>query len=716
MSAHQLRGYRFSTDAQWNACLVVQSDRATAPRGTAIRPFAPFERQPRVHATPGAHAPAVTRAGEVVWRDDAGLLHRLSADGEGTAGWPAPAAMAQANRIVASGSSLWVAAPPPDTLQRFEDDSLTRVLTAEVPNARVVDIAGDGAGSVFALVERDGRWQAVRHGPSGKAGTTITLQGVTDAQGLVYLPGSRRLVVLGGARQQRIVWFTADQPEATPLFSLAVAALRPCFQADVLGSGAGDRILLGGADGSALGATPHVVVLDADGNALDHLPLDTRDSPVTGVAGTSERLLVTGRRGLLEFAVARAVPDSAGPVRAVVITPPLFSPDREDQRRWLRVEATSSLPEGSTLEIAVAATDDPAVRDRLAAMASDESMTASQRAGRLLDEPGIWRSRTVFQGNAARASGGTPLSAKLFDVRDRYVWISVVLTASAGARVPGLSALAVLYPGRTLMEHLPSIYQKEEHQPDSYLRALVGVLESTTQGMDARIASMGSQVHPSTAQGPWLDFIAGWTGVPWDDALDVPQKRRIVARAGELAEARGTRAGLEALLECLMPGSPPRYRVTDPTADVGFATVGGGGCPGSTLPAMLGGRTRWNAELGSQSVLGLMRLPCAGQPDDGASQLAGRVRVEVAATAGERARWEPWLLSTITQMVPLTARVELRWVSAHALRSGRLDGTMTLDAPPPPHLGTGAITSLSRLPDRGVTLSDSGPGISRRLR
>jgi hypothetical protein len=102
--------------------------------------------------------------------------------------------------------------------------------------------------------------------------------------------------------------------------------------------------------------------------------------------------------------------------------------------------------------------------------------------------------------------------------------------------------------------------------------------------------------------------------------------------------------------------------------------------------------------------------------DDGASRLAGRISVEVAATAQERREWEPWLLSVISQMVPVVARVKVRWVSARALRSDRLDGTLTLEAPPLPHLGTDAITSMARLPEGRARLSTSGLAISRRLR
>jgi phage tail-like protein len=258
--------------------------------------------------------------------------------------------------------------------------------------------------------------------------------------------------------------------------------------------------------------------------------------------------------------------------------------------------------------------------------------------------------------------------------------------------------------------YLPALYRRAEVQPGDFLRSLVGVLESTTQMLDARIAQMGRYIHPKTAPGPWLDFIARWLGLPWDDAMSLDQKRAIATRAADLANGRGTRAGLEALLESLMPGRPRRFRVSDGTADFGMVMLGGTGCAGSRLPAILGGLPATATELGNKAILGRARLPCPGS-ENGAGRLVGHIRVDVAATAEERARWQPWLRNLIEDMVPATVRVRLRWLSAAAFRpEPELDDDgLELGPPPTPHLGTDAVTGLARLPDRRGT-SLSGPG------
>jgi phage tail-like protein len=260
------------------------------------------------------------------------------------------------------------------------------------------------------------------------------------------------------------------------------------------------------------------------------------------------------------------------------------------------------------------------------------------------------------------------------------------------------------------MENLPAIYRRAESQPGSFLRSLVGVLETTTQTIDARIADMGRHVNPQTASGKWLDFIASWLGLPWDDALSLDQKRSIALRAADIAKGRGTRAGLEALLESLMPGRPRRFRVVDTTADFDRATVGGDACSGSPLPALLGGLPSTATELGNKAILGKARLPC---PDSTAvaSRRVGRVRIDVAADAGERAKWEPWLRALVDDMMPVMARTELRWLSATAFRQDmQLDDALQLEEAPVPHLGTDAVTGIARLPGRrGISLS--GPGV-----
>jgi phage tail-like protein len=715
MSLQSARGFHFGNAEQWRACRFLQADSAAAREGR-VRPVAPLARPGALQESAGAHAPVIADNTDVMWTDDQGQIHRDTGCSDRPLIEAPPGPIARAKRLVATRDSVW--AIDGTLVGRYDAGSWTRVLTVESAGAEIRDIASDGLDAVLVLFKRDGQWYCTRVSNSGRKGQAMHLAGLSHVAGFVYLRRARRLVVLAG-RPAQLYWYAENGSRA--LFGIPVAAQRPCFSATAIASDGRDRVFVAGSDGEPFGGATSVLIFDADGNALGDVPIDRSYGAVNGIAAARDRMVVATGKGLLTFRPAETIPDDVSSAQCTVITPVLRSPEQPDGRRWLRIEATADLPDGTTLELSHASTASEEIRDRIEALLNSEGVPESRRVEALRSEPDFWQPAVEFHGSGSSSEFTSPFSAKLFDLHDPYVWVKVTIHAAPGARIPTLSKLSVLYPGRTLMENLPALYQAEEERPDSFLRGLVGVLETTTQTLDARIGSMGSRIHPSTAPEAWLNFIARWLGLPWDDGMTIAQKRAIVGRARELAQNRGTRAGLEALLWALMPDPPQpgafRFRVTDATADFGFAIVAGSACEGARLPAMLAGSTRSNAELGSRSVLGDMRLPCRGARDDGGvGALAGRVRVEVAATRVEREQWRTWFERVIAEMLPLTARLDLRWVNPGALADDRLGDNLTLQSTPAPHLGSGALTGIARLPPRGVRLSSSGPGLSTTLR
>jgi len=200
----------------------------------------------------------------------------------------------------------------------------------------------------------------------------------------------------------------------------------------------------------------------------------------------------------------------------------------------------------------------------------------------------------------------------------------------------------------------------------------------------------------------WLDYVASWLGLPWDNALDTDQKRRILSRGPAIVRGYSTRGGLEALLECLIAGSPRRFRITDLSADYGLVTLAGGAGSGSRLPALLAGLPSTTTELGASVLLGRARLPC-GDPEPMTARLVGRIRIDVAASEVERLAWSPWLPRLIDAMLPATARAELRWLGPAGLHASTLADHEISDDPTA-HLGNDSITGSSRLGGRSRTI------------
>jgi phage tail-like protein len=714
MTSSAQRLYRFATQAQWSAGLFDRIDLEAFATNGGIAPFTPYSRRARVFPSVDARAPAAAPNGEVLWRDSLANLYRLDADHGAPLAIPAPPAVANASRIVATRSSIWVATSTSLALQCFDRERLTSRFVVALSEGRVLDIAGDGCDGLWALLEANGLWRCLRVDCAGVERDCFEVRATAPLAQITYARRYNSIVLLA-ANGEELYWFVPGHNLAS--LSLRLDSVRACFKATALGGDARSRVVVSGIDGAAYGGSPQVLCFDGDGDLLGNVELQV---PATGINATATELLVTTADGLLLLGGVAGESELtiSAETECAFVTPALQSPLNDNPRRWLRVEALAGLPPGTTLEISYAATDDPNIRDQANHIAADSSIPAAQRLSRLRNILGVWQSPMALQGSGAQGAAGIEeLVAPLFDVQQPYLWIRVRLIATPGATMPVLRELRVLYPGNTLMQYLPAIYQRQEAQAGDFLRVFVGVLESTTQSLDARIASLGTLIDPATAPVAWLDYVARWLGLPWDDGLETSQKRALLTHANDLASQRGTRRGLTILLDCLFPGVPVRYRLVDFTADFGFATVGGTTCKGTALPTLLGGLPASSATLGRRALVGRARLPCASDPDDGISHLVGRVEVHVMASAKERRLWEDWLPGVVETMVPAAAHLRVRWSSpAQRLWNNRLDESLSLLGDPLAQLGSDAVTGVARLPEgRGLTLTPTGLDLGGRL-
>jgi phage tail-like protein len=659
----------------------------------------------------GGFAPAVLLTHEILWRDNAGALHLLSPHDDSGDPFVAPSPIAHSSRLIANSRGIWAMGSHPGSLYCYEPGSFTELVSAELTGFHLVDLAYLDCSVVGVLAHNAGGWHILSIDCEGRIIADAPLACLHHTIGCTYLRGSMQLVVLTGGEHPCLFWYTLDG--GAPKQTLAVALRYPCCECFYIAGS--DRIYVAAAsDGQDA-----VVVLGPDGALVDIVPVDAADAPITGLAPVGTSLYLTGARGLLRFSIADKVPSNSGEINCTYLSPVMQSPDPEGTTYWLRADCLATLPDGCSIEIAAAATSNTEIRDQINAIAADTRLSPDERIDKILGQD-IWQQRTtVFHGDAPTPAAET-FSAPLFDITGRFLWIAITLRASSESAFPAVSEFSVFYPGHGLMEYLPALYrfeslggQRNPVRNDGFGRALVGVLEATTQEIDKEIGSLGAKINPDTAPEAWLNYVARWLSLPWDDALSLDKKRTLVKHAPEFTRLRGTRAGLELLLQCILPGTPVRFRVVDTTADFGFAVLD---CD-STLPVMLAGYSRFRAELGSHAVLGRMRLPCPDQPDDPTARWLNKVRVDIAATATEKSAWEPWLRALLSTYLPATVSTVLHWTSLQALRSGTpiLDDSLILESAPAPHLGTDAVTGLARFPDSKPRLRQSGLPMGTRL-
>jgi phage tail-like protein len=255
------------------------------------------------------------------------------------------------------------------------------------------------------------------------------------------------------------------------------------------------------------------------------------------------------------------------------------------------------------------------------------------------------------------------------------------------------------------MQHVPAVFKGSDNDPTGFFRSLVGVLETTTQGIDERIRSIASQIEPRTAPAKWLDYVAGWLELPWENALSVDVKRRLMVDAGDLLNERGTRRGLERLIRALA-GANARIRIADLTVDHPPMRLGGACGDGARLPMLLAGALPSAPILGTRTVLG---RACLGVSADPMRTLVPTLRIEIDAARSVHRELGPLLERILSQYVPAGIKVVVAWrVMSEALAAlDPADGEV-LDANGPGRIGQDSELGRVVLGGRGGTLDGAG--------
>lgn len=683
--------YRFETAAQWNACLFRGAGHASRP-DTGFVPQAPFAFDARFIDCPDAQAPAFTPGGEILWAEGAHLFTTLPTEDladSATAPWP----ISHAARIVAAHDALWVAGAATGTIECFDRATLTRRRVIDI-DGEVLDLAYAGRDTLLVLARHGTLRKILKLSCAGELDVLTELPGLNVTQ-LAPLRGTAPdtldivLLEAGGAQLHGV------SPVSERRWTIPLGTLHPCFKGEWLASDGRATVVVAGLDGKYFGGKPFALLLDRDATLIDALQLA---APARGVAVGREHLVVCRVDGVSIHARAQVAGDTAG-LSADLLTPLLFAPNGDNELRWQRADAWATLPAGTTLELRYGWIVDPDQRAEAVKVSRDQRITEAERLARLDVAIDHWSTPVTFAGSGASSA---PVSFPLLDARVQHLWLRVTLRASPRAALPALTKLHVSYGGSAMLEKLPAIYRRTAEQPGDFLGSLVGVFEASSEDLDRKIDSLGSLVHPDTAPLPWLDELAEWLGLPWDDALAPAQKRALLRAAGTLAGQRGTRAGLEALLGALFPGTPRRFAITDGDVDFGFASLGGS-CKagavvrGSALPAILAGLPLTATVLSRKTILGKARLPCRGEQPNATARLSGFLRIDLTVSAAERSASEPWLARLVEALVPANVRVVLRW---HLPVGTPFRGLGELPATPLTRLG-GAITGIARLPDSG---------------
>ena len=717
MSVKELRSYRFASAAHWSRCLLHRFD---AGEDGTVSPSMRLGLHPTQLATPRPlSAVAADPYGMPLFRngDDAARLFRLDNAGTIEGAFETDLTLAATPRLVVGRTWAWAFSTTALVVRRYHRDSLQLEAALDVSRAcidgdrvpapqAIHDAASDGRDGIWLLVTTfNGGAGLLRIDCAGRLREQrdLTCQELQPSQ-IGSVNGGADVVLLAGDGT-RVAFVDASNGAVARI--VQAADLAPCWRVIRMATDAGNRVVLWGLDRDR--PRPGALfVLDRSGDTVDGpLASDGRDFAVTDLAVSRNTVWFATPTGLWRLDGGEA--SGARESDSTLLTPALVSPESDTDRGWLRAEITAPLPRGAMLDVQFASTNDPRLARELIEVSANQSMTAQARQAQ------IWSSLEQRDARRFIITGPTPerlpIVVPLFDSKDRWLWLRLHVVTPPGAAPAPIAELRVLYPELSIVRYLPAVFRGDANDPNNLLRRLVGVLEATTQRIDRQILEIAAHLDPDTAPREWVDYLARWLDLPWDDGLPLGSRRCILRHAADLIDLRGTRRGLERLLRALL-GADGVARVTDVTVEHPPVRIGQ---RGAALPMVLAGAPGTTATLGAKAVVGRARLSCAPGECDPLASLVPALRIVNMASQSARLELQPLLARVLAQYVPAGIRLSIRWQLVPETAASAEDA-LVLEGDGPGALGADSHLGRTVLAGRGAgRIDEAGFDIGVRL-
>ena len=137
----------------------------------------------------------------------------------------------------------------------------------------------------------------------------------------------------------------------------------------------------------------------------------------------------------------------------------------------------------------------------------------------------------------------------LLDANGRYLWVQLDLVGTEDA-VPTVQSVDASYPRESYLSELPAVYREDE-ETSAFLERFLALFERILTDVDHEIADISTILDPQGIPGnmPHLAWLGEFLGVEVDEAWPTEATRSLIEQAPALYRKRGTREGLEEMIQ-----------------------------------------------------------------------------------------------------------------------------------------------------------------------
>lgn len=188
---------------------------------------------------------------------------------------------------------------------------------------------------------------------------------------------------------------------------------------------------------------------------------------------------------------------------------------------WHRVLVDADLPEGTTLTVETATSDDLMALDL---------MTGA-----------VWSAPRQTNGSPIPMTAAVP-DQLIQSAPGRYLWVRVKMT-STGQATPCFRAVRILYPRRSYLDLLPRVYRRD---PEGawFLDRFLALFEAVFTGIENRYERFSKEINPDAAPLSTINWLACLIDLSFDPSWSLQRRRDLVNRAMDLYAQRGTPQGI----------------------------------------------------------------------------------------------------------------------------------------------------------------------------
>lgn len=407
-----------------------------------------------------------------------------------------------------------------------------------------IDLAVDADGNLYALDRAN--LVVVKFDPAGRLTAIIGRDELRDGQPVsIAIARNKSLYVLDALNKKVLSYKTHDGTLENAEFItfqrwIDETKLPAGFDASVLATDSRGNLYVG--DRHLLGANQEddrfISIFDGDGNYAGE---------VGGFRGSVEQLVVDAENRIYIFSREPAAGDSPERRKLFVLKPlqkylklagtslvagTYFSHSFDSaapRTTWHKFVLDADLTENTQLRVSYLIAEEKAATDALL-LDDTKPLSAKNNLG--------WSAPVVNAKDALIKEG-----------EGRYLWLKIEFIGSEFA-TPLLRSVRVQFPRVSYLRYLPAVYQENERSRD-FLERFLSVFETFFGALERQIDHIARLFDPQTARGAdqFLHWIGSWLAIAVDKNWTDERLRRLVMRAPQLYKKRGTRAGIEEIIE-----------------------------------------------------------------------------------------------------------------------------------------------------------------------